>query len=66
MMIGVMMFGLIAATAAALTCVMLGYGLLAAFGVYVLGGFFGMLSAVLIVMARQQPEAEPHLAQSRA
>lgn len=66
MIVGVMVLSLIAAFGAALTAVLLGYGLLATLGFYMLGGFFGMLSTLLIACARQQEEPDPQLVHSRA
>lgn len=60
------MLSLIAACGAAVASVVLGYGLWAALGFYMLGGFFGFLSTLLIVLMRQEQQGEPQLVQTRA
>lgn len=65
MSVGIMILSVIAALGAALTSVVLGYGLWAALGFYILGGVFGVLSAVLVVVARAQHSPDPQMIESR-
>ena len=62
MIAGVMMLSVIAALGAALTALVLGYGLVATLGFYMLGGSFVILSVLLIALARPAPAPEPQLA----
>lgn len=64
MIVGVMMLSVIAALGAALASLVLGYGLVATLGFYMLGGAFGMLSVLLIAFARQYQQTEPQLVHS--
>lgn len=64
MIVGVMMLSVIAALGAAVASLMLGYGVVATLGFYMLGGSFAMLSVLLIALARPDQTQEPQLVHS--